>query len=180
MTARPAVVLLSGGMDSATVLTLAKAQGYAPYALSVRYGQRHGAELDAAKRIARALGALRHEIVELDEPGCGGVGQERPVLLVEDGGVVAHDRGADRRRADVADEEVHGGTPRGGSGSVGPDGGVGRPRIGEPELARVQDAVRVQRLLGGDEDVEGGSERIAHEPRPVEADAVVVTQEDVR
>lgn len=63
---RPAVVLLSGGMDSATVLALAHAQGYACHALSLRYGQRHSAELDAAARVAYALGAKRHEIVDLD------------------------------------------------------------------------------------------------------------------
>ncbi len=64
--AKPAVVLLSGGMDSATVLALARSQGYAVHALSLRYGQRHSAELDAAANVARALGAVRHEIVDLD------------------------------------------------------------------------------------------------------------------
>ena len=59
----PAVVLLSGGLDSATVLALAKTLGYAPYALSFRYGQRHSSELDAAVRIAQSLGAVRHEII---------------------------------------------------------------------------------------------------------------------
>ena len=63
---RPAVVLLSGGMDSATVLAIARAQGFAVHALSLRYGQRHSAELDAAARVAQALGAVRHEIVDLD------------------------------------------------------------------------------------------------------------------
>ncbi len=67
MSAHPAaVVLLSGGMDSATVLALARAQGFECYALSVRYGQRHSAELDAARRVAQALGAVRHEVVDLD------------------------------------------------------------------------------------------------------------------
>lgn len=64
--ARSAVVLLSGGMDSATVLAIARARGYACNALSLRYGQRHSAELDAAVRVAQALGAIRHEIVGLD------------------------------------------------------------------------------------------------------------------
>jgi len=63
---RPAVVLLSGGMDSATVLAIARSQGFAVHALSLRYGQRHSAELDAAARVAQALGAVRHEIVDLD------------------------------------------------------------------------------------------------------------------
>lgn len=62
----PAVVLLSGGLDSATVLALAKTLGYAPYALSFRYGQRHSSELDAAVRVAKSLGAVRHEIIDLD------------------------------------------------------------------------------------------------------------------
>lgn len=62
----PAVVLLSGGLDSATVLALAKTLGYAPYALSFRYGQRHSSELDAAVRVAKSLGAVAHEIIDLD------------------------------------------------------------------------------------------------------------------
>ena len=62
----PAVVLLSGGLDSATVLALAKTLGYAPYALSFRYGQRHSSELDAAVRVAQSLGAVAHEIIDLD------------------------------------------------------------------------------------------------------------------
>lgn len=63
---KPAVVLLSGGMDSATVLAIARSQGFAVHALSLRYGQRHSAELQAAARVAQALGAVRHEIVDLD------------------------------------------------------------------------------------------------------------------
>ena len=62
----PAVVLLSGGLDSATVLAISKKLGYAPYALSFRYGQRHSSELDAAVRVAQSLGAIRHEIIDLD------------------------------------------------------------------------------------------------------------------
>jgi 7-cyano-7-deazaguanine synthase len=62
----PAVVLLSGGLDSATVLAIAKKLGYAPYALSFRYGQKHSSELDAAVRVAKNLGAVRHEIIDLD------------------------------------------------------------------------------------------------------------------
>ena len=54
---RKAVVLLSGGLDSATVLAMARQQGYACHALSVDYGQRHRVELEAAVRVARALGA---------------------------------------------------------------------------------------------------------------------------
>lgn len=62
----PAVVLLSGGLDSATVLAIAKQLGYAPYALSFRYGQRHSSELDAAVRVAKSIGAVKHEIIDLD------------------------------------------------------------------------------------------------------------------
>ncbi|WP_085317746.1 7-cyano-7-deazaguanine synthase QueC [Derxia lacustris] len=65
-TVRPAVVLLSGGMDSATVLAIAREQGFACHALSLHYGQRHSAELDAARKVAAALGAVRHEVVSLD------------------------------------------------------------------------------------------------------------------
>jgi len=67
-----AVVLLSGGMDSATVLAIARAAGHDCYALSFRYGQRHGAELDAAIRIANKLGAREHRIIDLDLTGIGG------------------------------------------------------------------------------------------------------------
>ena len=56
MAGDPAVVLLSGGLDSATVLAIARAEGYVPYALSFSYGQRHSVELEAAKRVADALG----------------------------------------------------------------------------------------------------------------------------
>ncbi|HZC87624.1 MAG TPA: 7-cyano-7-deazaguanine synthase QueC [Steroidobacteraceae bacterium] len=67
-----AVVLLSGGLDSATALALAREQGFACYALSVDYGQRHAAELDAARRVARAGGAREHRIMRVDLAGIGG------------------------------------------------------------------------------------------------------------
>jgi 7-cyano-7-deazaguanine synthase len=66
MTDRPAVVLLSGGLDSATTLAIAKAEGFAPIALSFRYGQRHEGELTAATAVARRLGAVRHLVAEVD------------------------------------------------------------------------------------------------------------------
>jgi 7-cyano-7-deazaguanine synthase len=69
---RRAVVLLSGGLDSATVLAIAKSRGFECYALSVHYGQRHSAELNAAKRIAAALGASEHRIMGVDLAGIGG------------------------------------------------------------------------------------------------------------
>jgi 7-cyano-7-deazaguanine synthase len=72
MAATRAVVLVSGGLDSATVLALARAQGLECYALSVDYGQRHGAELLAAARVAQNLGAREHRTMRLDLGGIGG------------------------------------------------------------------------------------------------------------
>jgi 7-cyano-7-deazaguanine synthase len=72
MSGRPAVVLVSGGLDSATVLAIAREQGYEPYALSFRYGQRHSVELDAARRVASALGAARHVVADIDLRAFGG------------------------------------------------------------------------------------------------------------
>jgi len=66
MPAAPAVVLLSGGLDSATTLAIARSEGFAPYALSFRYGQRHALELASAAAVARALGAVEHRIVDID------------------------------------------------------------------------------------------------------------------
>jgi len=69
---RPAVVLLSGGLDSATALAIARERGFAGYALSVDYGQRHSAELEAARRVADACGAQEHRIMRVDLAGIGG------------------------------------------------------------------------------------------------------------
>jgi 7-cyano-7-deazaguanine synthase len=63
---KKAVVLLSGGLDSATVLAIARAEGYEPYALSFSYGQRHIWELEAAARVAAALGAAEHKTAHID------------------------------------------------------------------------------------------------------------------
>ena len=70
--AQPAVVLLSGGLDSATVLARAVADGYTCYALSFDYSQRHDVELEAARQIAQALGAAAHRIVAIDLRQFGG------------------------------------------------------------------------------------------------------------
>ena len=69
---RPAVVLLSGGLDSATTLAIARAAGFACYCLSFDYGQRHRAELDAAARVAAAQGATEHRVLKLDLGQFGG------------------------------------------------------------------------------------------------------------
>lgn len=69
---RKAVVLLSGGLDSATALACAKAEGFQPVALSFRYGQRHAAELEAAQRVAQAQGVVRHAVSEIDLRAFGG------------------------------------------------------------------------------------------------------------
>lgn len=70
--ARRAVVLLSGGLDSATALAIARARGFDCYALSFRYGQRHGIELAAARRVGRALGAREHKVATIDLRTFGG------------------------------------------------------------------------------------------------------------
>ncbi len=67
-----AVVLLSGGLDSATTLAIARSEGHACHALSVDYGQRHAAELEAAARVALALGAIEHRVVDVDLGQFGG------------------------------------------------------------------------------------------------------------
>src|SRR5512142_1126203 len=69
---RRAVVLLSGGLDSTTVLALATREGYETYALSFRYGQRHVHELDVARRVAARYEVARHEIVDIDLRAFGG------------------------------------------------------------------------------------------------------------
>jgi 7-cyano-7-deazaguanine synthase len=72
MSVRRAVVLLSGGLDSATVLAQARREGWDCHALSVHYGQRHSAELAAAARVATALGAAEHRVMGVDLAGIGG------------------------------------------------------------------------------------------------------------
>lgn len=72
MASHRAVVLVSGGLDSATTLAIARSQSYECYALSVDYGQRHAAELDAAMRVSGALGAREHRIMRVDLAGIGG------------------------------------------------------------------------------------------------------------
>jgi 7-cyano-7-deazaguanine synthase len=90
----PAVVLLSGGLDSATTLALAQRDGYRVHALTVRYGQRHRIEIECASRLAAALGAKEHRIVDVDLSFVGGsaltepdipVPKNRPIREIETG-----------------------------------------------------------------------------------------------
>jgi len=67
-----AVILLSGGLDSATVVAMARAEGYSCYTMSFDYGQRHRAELQAAERVARDLDVVEHKVIGLDLNGIGG------------------------------------------------------------------------------------------------------------
>jgi 7-cyano-7-deazaguanine synthase len=82
-----AVVLLSGGLDSATTLAWARRQGYACHCLSVDYGQRHRAELDAATKIAAALGAAAHKVIKLDLAAFGGSALTDKAVAVPTGGL---------------------------------------------------------------------------------------------
>jgi 7-cyano-7-deazaguanine synthase len=72
MAQKKAVVLVSGGLDSTTVLAIARAQGYACYTMSFDYGQRHRSELLAAERTAKALGSVEHKVIKLDLRSIGG------------------------------------------------------------------------------------------------------------
>jgi 7-cyano-7-deazaguanine synthase len=77
-----AVILLSGGLDSATIVAMAKAQGFACYTMSFDYGQRHRAELQAAKRVAHQLGVVEHKVIGLDLNGIGGSALTDPDIAV--------------------------------------------------------------------------------------------------
>jgi 7-cyano-7-deazaguanine synthase len=93
MTTRHAVLLLSGGMDSATTGAIARRDGYELHALSFRYGQRHAIELEAAGRVAASLGVVRHAILDIDLAAFGGsaltagidVPKDRPLALMDAG-----------------------------------------------------------------------------------------------
>ncbi len=83
---KKAVVLLSGGMDSAAVVALAREQGFAVHALSVRYGQRHTSELEAAARVSQALGVVVHKVVDVDLRSIGGSALTDDIDVPEAGG----------------------------------------------------------------------------------------------
>ena len=84
---KSAVVLLSGGLDSATVLAMAHQHGYVCHCLSMDYGQRHRAELVAAARVAKALGAAQHRVVKIDLAGFGGSALTDANIKVPTGGI---------------------------------------------------------------------------------------------
>ncbi len=92
---KPAVVLLSGGLDSATVMAIARSEGYRIHALSFRYGQRHAFELEAARRVAQTSGAAEHLICTLSLDVFGGS------ALTDPGLAVPHDRTDAERGAGV-------------------------------------------------------------------------------
>lgn len=83
----PAVVLLSGGLDSATTLAMARAAGHVCHCLSIDYGQRHRSELDAAVRVAQSLGAKAHKVVRIDLGAVGGSALTDPAIAVPVDGV---------------------------------------------------------------------------------------------
>lgn len=91
---KKAVILLSGGLDSATLVAMAKDQGYTPYCLSFSYGQRHSIELEAAERVAKSMGVYEHKIANLDLRLFGG-------SALTDDIDVPKDRSEDEMEADI-------------------------------------------------------------------------------
>jgi len=90
-TSRRAVLLLSGGMDSATTGAIASQAGFELYALSFRYGQRHAIELEAARRVASALGVARHVILNIDLAAFGGSALTSGITVPKDRSLAAMD-----------------------------------------------------------------------------------------
>ncbi len=88
--APPAVVLLSGGLDSTTVLAIAKSEGFEIHALTFAYGQRHSAEIDAAKAIARRAGVTRHHVAQIDLTLFGGSALTADIPVPKDRDLGAH------------------------------------------------------------------------------------------
>ena len=87
MVDRKAVVLLSGGLDSATTLAIARSEGFQCYALTFAYGQRHKREIEAAKKVAESLGAAAHRIIDIDLGTFGGSALTDPAIEVPKDGV---------------------------------------------------------------------------------------------
>ena len=92
-TIRKGVVLLSGGLDSTTLLAIARHDGWSPYALTFRYGQRHELEIEAARRVARRLGAAEHRVVDIDLRAFGGSALTSDLAVPKDRALadMAHD-----------------------------------------------------------------------------------------
>ena len=84
-TQKRAVILLSGGLDSATVVAMARAEGYSCYTMSFDYGQRHRAELQAAERVAHDLGVIEHKVIGLNLNGIGGSALTDSAIAVPEG-----------------------------------------------------------------------------------------------
>jgi len=84
--ARKAVILVSGGMDSAVTISMAREQGFEVYALSVAYGQRHDSELEASERVSKMLGAVAHKVVHVDLRSIGGSALTADIDVPEEGG----------------------------------------------------------------------------------------------
>ncbi|UPG93721.1 7-cyano-7-deazaguanine synthase QueC [Luteibacter aegosomatissinici] len=83
---RKAVILVSGGMDSAVTIAMAREQGFDVHALSVAYGQRHSSELEASERVSKMLGAVEHKTVHVDLRSIGGSALTADIDVPEDGG----------------------------------------------------------------------------------------------
>jgi 7-cyano-7-deazaguanine synthase len=94
-TAKPAVVLLSGGLDSATTLAIAIQMGFTPYALSFRYGQRHAHELKCAQQLAATMKVARHVVIDINLAAFGGSALTDPLIPVPKG------RAPDQMSADI-------------------------------------------------------------------------------
>lgn len=89
-TPRRAIVLLSGGLDSATALAVARRDGYVPFAMTFRYGQRHAAEIDAARRVASAQSVAQHLVVDIDLRQWGGSALTSDSAVPKDRDVDSH------------------------------------------------------------------------------------------
>ncbi len=90
-TSKPAVVLLSGGLDSTTVLAVAKREGFTPYAMTFRYGQRHSVEIEAARRVAAAQGVAQHVVVDIDLRQWGGSALTSDTAVPKDRDLAEHE-----------------------------------------------------------------------------------------
>src|SRR6266436_3827034 len=84
MKMKPAVILLSGGLDSSTVLAIAKSEGFAPHAMTFRYGQRHQLEIEAAKKIAARMEVKQHIIADIDLRTFGGSALTSDIAVPKD------------------------------------------------------------------------------------------------